>query len=267
MRTNIKPEHRRLLEAIEYIDEEIVLGVLAGLKQPAETFEPGEYRKPSPFKYWKQFTAMAACLLLLSAAFPVLNYAVQRFGTGIWEGIAGAGTEVLEVPTQSETQALETENEITEAEVIDFDKALERYADMSAEEIYADVLKGGWIVQDSDPSSVFDAGEDIWQEFLLSVDNKNPITVLFADFNSSYTKVKLSKICYDGEIFTITQQKRDQTSALETETKEFKYFLRSRWPCYFFTNNPKADLTHIISSNSEDILNIDDDSFFVVIVQ
>ena len=81
MRSNIKPENRRLLEAIEYIDEDIVLGVLGGLKDPVEKEVHGEYQKPSPFKHWKQFTALAACLLLLSAAFPVLNYAVQRFGT------------------------------------------------------------------------------------------------------------------------------------------------------------------------------------------
>ena len=81
MRSNIKPENRRLLEAIEYIDEDIVLGVLGGLKDPVENAVHGEYKKPSPFKHWKQFSALAACLLLLSAAFPVLNYAVQRFGT------------------------------------------------------------------------------------------------------------------------------------------------------------------------------------------
>ena len=166
MRTNIKPENRRLLEAIEYIDEEIILGVLAGLKQPAENYEPGEYQKPSPFKYWRQFTAMAACLLLLSAAFPVLNYAVQRFGTGIWEGNAGAGTEELEMPTQPETQALETENEITEAEVIDsgFDKYLEAFANMSADDIYAEVLKGGWVVIGEDNSD-FAAGKELWHDF------------------------------------------------------------------------------------------------------
>ena len=125
MRSNIKPENRRLLEAIEYIDEDIVLGVLGGLKDPVENAVHGEYQKPSPFKYWKQLTALAACLLLLSAAFPVLNYAVQRFGTGIWEGNAGAGTEELEMLTQPETQALETENEITAGMQYEYTLSLE----------------------------------------------------------------------------------------------------------------------------------------------
>ena len=123
---------------------------------------------------------------------------------------------------------------------------------MSGEEIYAEVLKGGWIVQDVDISSMFDAGEDIWQEFLISVENTKPITVLFADFSEdidAYTR--LSKICYDGKVFTITQQIRDHGSVLKTETKEFKYFLRSRWPCYFFSNNLDSDPANCISSDSK----------------
>ena len=181
---------KRLLGALDYIDERFIAEVTESY-----TFEaPGEYKrdKKTVFKAYRQFAALAACLLLISAAFPVLNYAVQRFGTGIWEGFAGAGTEELEVPTQPETQALETENEITEAEVIDFDKALERYADMSAEEIYADVLKGGWIViKDLYSKDVW--APELWQLFLNNVDLGNPATVLIA-YYSEYSPVKLEDL-------------------------------------------------------------------------
>ena len=264
MRSNIKPENRRLLEAIEYIDGDIVFGVLGGLKDPVENAVHGEYKKPSPFKHWKQFTALAACLLLLSAAFPVLNYAVQRFGIGTWEGNAGAGTEELEVPTLEETQTLETEAENTEAEVIDFDKALERYADMSNDEIYTEVMKGGWIVQNVDTLPKFDAGEDLWQEFLLSVDNKKQTTVLFADFTASHLCVRLSEICYDGESFTITQHRRDHASVLRTETKEFKYLLsNNRMGCiYYFANNPDA---YPINVDSDGVFLSDLEAGFVII--
>ncbi len=204
MRSNIKPENRRLLEAIEYIDEDIVLGVLAGLKNPVEKEVHGEYKKPSPFKHWKQFTAFAACLLLLSASIPVLNYAVQRFGTGIWEGNAGAGTSELEMPTLEETQTLETEAEITEAEVIDFDKALERYADMSAEEIYADVLKGGWIVKGPGYLGDLKAGKDLLDNFLIKTQDGEPATVLLAKYYTVNGKsIYLYEIVYNGDTFNL----------------------------------------------------------------
>ena len=135
---------------------------------------------------------------------------------------------------------------------IDFDEALERYADMSAEEIYADVLKGGWIVQDSDLSSVLDAGEDLWQEFLLSVDNKKPTTVLLADFILSNSCIYLSKICYNGEYFIITKHTITDASIVKTVTKEFKYLLHSKLPCYFFANDLDADPLNVISSDHAD---------------
>ena len=90
MISNIKPESRRLLEAIEYIDEEIVLGVLAGLKDPAENYASGEYPKPSPFKYWRQLATLAACILLLSIASPLVGYIAQVIAD--WGAAAGVGT-------------------------------------------------------------------------------------------------------------------------------------------------------------------------------
>ena len=256
----------RLLEALDYIDTDLIgeVAVKLNFEESAVLTEEPVMTWRTPFKHWKRMLAAVACLLLLSAAIPVLDYAVQQFGTGIWEGNAGAGTEALEVPTVEETQALETESEITEAEVIDFDKALERYADMSADEIYAEVMKGGWIVQNVDTLPKFDAGEDLWQEFLLSVDNKKQTTVLFADFTASHLCVRLSEICYDGETFTITQQRRDHASVLKTEIKEFKYLLsNNRMRCiYYFANHPDA---YPINVDSDGVFLSDLEAGFVII--
>lgn len=237
---------KRLLGALDYIDERFI----AEVTEDYETFEvPGVYKpnKRAHRRAYRQFAAMAACLILLTSAFPVVGKYLAGKGVNLggWGGNAGAGT--------------------AESEVIDtgFDKYLDTFAEMTADEIYAEVLKGGWIVQDSDFSSVFDAGEDIWQKFLLSVDNKKPTTVLLADFTSD-SYVDLSNICYDGETFTITRQRRDQTSVLKTETKEFKYFKRSRnvhLPHYFFTNNIDADPIYF-AYNDIDITR-DMDVFFV----
>ena len=235
---NIQTEsnNKRLLEALDHVDIKYVAELVDGLRLP----KPEDGRKGiRTFRHAKQLALIAACTLLLGAAIPTVQYVLPMVNA-VLGGNAGAGTEELD--SLYDTQTIDLE----------FEKALESFSNMSGEEIYAEVLKGGWIVQDVDISSMFDAGEDIWQEFLISVENTKPITVLFADFSEdidAYTR--LSKICYDGKVFTITQQIRDHGSVLKTETKEFKYFLRSRWPCYFFSNNLDSDPANCISSDSK----------------
>lgn len=228
--------NKRLLEALDHVDIKYVAELVDGLRLP----KPEDGRKGiRTFRHAKQLALIAACTLLLGAAIPTVQYVLPMVNA-VLGGNAGAGTEELD--SLYDTQTIDLE----------FEKALESFSNMSGEEIYAEVLKGGWIVQDVDISSMFDAGEDIWQEFLISVENTKPITVLFADFSEdidAYTR--LSKICYDGKVFTITQQIRDHGSVLKTETKEFKYFLRSRWPCYFFSNNLDSDPANCISSDSK----------------
>lgn len=243
MRSNIKPENRRLLEAIEYIDEDIVLGVLGELKDPAEKEVHGEYKKPSPFKHWKQLTALAACLLLLSAAFPVLNYAVQRFGIRTWEGNAGAGTEELEVPTQPETQALETEDKTIDSP---YPRAIDAYpADMSITEIYDDIIKGGWVVLDSDYEKGFLYGNELWTAFIDKVNMKQPATVLVADMarwaeishkvtGFHYTKERMAtlflmEITFDGELFGY--KRIDCFKDEITDSGEYRYLITDICEC------------------------------------
>ena len=113
MISTIKPESRRLLEAIEYIDEEIVLGVLAGLKDPAENYASGEYPKPSPFKYWRQLATLAACILLLSIASPLVGYIAQVITD--WRAAAGIGTTeyTTDVNAIEDTDTLTEKDEYT----------------------------------------------------------------------------------------------------------------------------------------------------------
>lgn len=247
---NIQTEsnNKRLLEALDHVDIKYVAELVDGLRLP----KPEDGRKGiRTFRHAKQLALIAACTLLLGVAIPTVQYVLPMVNA-VLGGNAGAGTEELD--SLYDTQTIDLE----------FEKALESFSNMSGEEIYAEVLKGGWIVQDVDISSMFDAGEDIWQEFLISVENTKPITVLFADFSEDIDAfTRLSKICYDGKTFTITQQIHDHGSVLKTETKEFKYFLRSRWPCYFFSNNLDSDPANCISSDSKYVG--DNEPYFVVI--
>lgn len=254
---------KRLLGALDYIDERFIAEVTESY-----TFEaPGEYKrdKKTVFKAYRQFAALAACLLLLSAAFPVLNYAVQRFGTGIWEGNAGAGTSEIEMPTPTETQALNTEPEMTQvletepaetqAAVIDsgFDKALERYADMSAEEIYADVLKGGWVVIGEDNSD-FVAGKELWHDFFEKSQKGEPVVVLVAKYSPNYSRddIKepvfvLKEIVYNGDLF---YQKTIFSLTNEIDSQGEYRYLKSEGVEYVANGKPIYNEAYYLTNDS-----------------
>ena len=277
MRSNIKPENRRLLEAIEYIDEDIVLGVLGGLKDPVENAVHGEYKKPSPFKHWRQFTALAACLLLLSAAFPVLNYAVQRFGAGAWEGNAGAG----------ESSDIEL-NEYGSP----YERAIDAYpADMPAEEIYADVLKGGWIVGNITTFGA-ESGIELWNDFcntaavgkearalIAEYWESNPYYDMFdppIPYNKEQKGIVLSEIVFDGKNYSVHIKSfmpedfwRYAESGEETLSYTYQYLIcddkyYEEGVCFILSDDPEMTIEKwkssfsTVSSDVEDFFHLDD---------
>ena len=245
---------KRLLGALDYIDERFIAEVTESY-----TFEaPGEYKpnKRAHHRAYRQFVAMAACLILLTSAFPVVGKYLAGKGVNLggWGGNAGAGTSELEMPTPTETQAINTEPEMTQvletypsetqAEVIDsgFDKALERYADMSADEIYADVLKGGWVVIGEDNSD-FAAGKELWFDFFDKSQKGEPAYALIADYariNDPKSEIVLYEIIFDGDLFYYKRMYNNQIVS-----DEYKYLIhgiatkstmRFADEAYFLTN-------------------------------
>ena len=114
---------KRFLQTLEYIDDEYLEDVFNVLKEPnmAET----EYKKPSPFKYLKQYIAAAACILVLSLLIPVFGYVAEVIGS-IAAGTGNATSEITEAPLYEETETTaqeettadplneETENKVQE---------------------------------------------------------------------------------------------------------------------------------------------------------
>ena len=267
--TNEVFRDKRLLGALDYIDERFIAEVTESY-----TFEaPGEYKrdKKTVFRAYRQFAALAACLLLLSAAFPVLNYAVQRFGTGTWAGNAVAGTSELEVPTLEETQTLETEAENTEAEILNsgFDKYLEAFADMSADEIYAEVLKGGWVViQDTNCENI--VAIELWTEFLNAVEQGKECSVLIAYYSDHVTikfvgaddeqyagisQIVLTEVKYDGNKY-VKSTKWFHPDYKNFYSSEYSYLLNERSPftdrtTYYLANKPDQRLNDIRYSSEK----------------
>ena len=83
---------KRLLGALDYIDERFIAEVTESY-----TFEaPGEYKKDKKtlFRAYRRLAALAACLVLISAVFPVVHYVLPRLGV-TFGGNAGAGSETL----------------------------------------------------------------------------------------------------------------------------------------------------------------------------
>jgi hypothetical protein len=179
----------RLLEALDYIDCDLIGEVAVKLKfeENAPLTEEPVMTWRTPFKHWKRMLATAACLLLLSCAIPIINYVLPRVGVAIG-GNAGAGT--------SDVEANEYDSP--------YKRAIDAYpADMPADEIYADVLKGGWVVK-SEYFGGLTAGEDLWYSFFEETQNGEPSSVLFARyFTDNGNSIYLYEVVYNGETFNL----------------------------------------------------------------
>ena len=113
-------EDKRLLGALDYIDEKFIAEVTESYK----IFEPsdGKITAHRTFKIsLRQFAALAACLILLSAAFPVTNYVVKA----IKNFAAGWGSTLTDDTTDVNT-FLETDSVTDNNEYIIPDDHIER---------------------------------------------------------------------------------------------------------------------------------------------
>jgi hypothetical protein len=112
---------------------------------------------------------------------------LPRVGVAIG-GNAGAGTSDVE-PNEYDSP---------------YERAIDAYpADMPADEIYADVLKGGWVVK-SEYFGGLTAGEDLWYSFFEKTQNGEPSSVLFARyFTDNGNSIYLYEVVYNGETFNL----------------------------------------------------------------
>lgn len=100
---------KRLLQALEYIDDKYLDDVFNVLKEP--DMSQTEYKKPSPFKYMKQYLSAAACILVLSLLIPVFGYIAEVIGSSS-AGTGSITSSLTEEPTRQE----ETLNSIESTE-------------------------------------------------------------------------------------------------------------------------------------------------------
>ncbi len=245
----------RLLEALEYIDQDLVGEVAVKLKfdETAPLTEEPVMTWRTPFKHWKRMIAAVACLILLSCAIPIINYVLPRIGIAIG-GNAGAGSSDVEL------------NEYGSP----YERAIDAYpADMPADEIYADVLKGGWVVVQDSKCEIITAVE-LWQEFINAVEAGKECSVLIAYYSDHVTikfvgaddeqyagisQIVLAEVKYDGNKF-VKSTKWFHPDYKNFYSSEYSYLLNERNPftdrtTYYLADKPDQRLNDIRYSSEK----------------
>ena len=118
MNTEIRFKDKRLIEALEYIDEKYIDDVFNVLKEPDMT--QNAQAKFSPFRHWKQYLALAACIILLAFATPIFGYVAEfigSFAAGIGDHTSGI-TQDSDFEEETFNDIESTEQEQTTQEVI-----------------------------------------------------------------------------------------------------------------------------------------------------
>lgn len=127
----------RLLEALEFIDDEYIASAARyKMKYEAQPAEPPKMTWRTPLKHWRQFVALAACILLLSIASPLVSYIAEV----IRDFNAGAGSSnTSEFLTEPETtNGMYDEYILTEEDLAELNEA---YMKWSKGALYADSIE------------------------------------------------------------------------------------------------------------------------------
>ena len=220
-----------LLEALEYIDRDLIAETVEDLRAPNMRQAVPERDKSATRKSIKYTILLVACFIMLGAVIPVVNYVLNYFNL-LPAGNAGAGD------TSEDTYLQNTEMGI-----------FSYPSDMPAEDIYADVKKGGWVVFNG---SFVMAGDELWDEFYEKVSKGEPARVLTAKYytldhhnmsdelyqkeKDKYPKIFLTEIIYDGEIFTQTTRYSIEDEIDSRE--EYKYLIKYDGESY----HPKSSI-------------------------
>lgn len=215
-------DDKRLLAALDYIDERFI----AEVTEEYEIFDPAPGAKLPPrarMYRFRQFAALAACLLLLSFASLGVNYVANA----VISFAASAGESNM------------YENYDPNSSPV-FDYPLS----MSVDEIYADVMLGDWVVSND---HICESNSQLVEEFYLKVKDGNPASLLLAQYISAVAEEELSyvqekyeiekdgnpsiellEVVYDGEKFIHILRFIHSATRYEFEKiEEYKYLKKS----------------------------------------
>ncbi len=238
MNNEMRMRKRQMLESLEYLDDDLISGVLKKIKPERECADPVRTWR-TPLKHWKSIAALAACVVLLAFAAPTASFISQV----ISNSRAGAGN-----------------NEYSDYDPYKDSAIFDYPIDMSAEDIYADLLAGGWTVYENGKMV---AGEELWSEFHQKVRDKEPASFCQAwyittGYRSSYLPhevdpdgmpcLELMEVVYDGETYYYSFRYMHPSLSFDySDIREYKYLKLSKKmnqnerQFYFLTNDPKLE--------------------------
>lgn len=91
----------RLLEALDYIDRDLIAEVIADIKAPDADAVPGQNKK-AVWRSFKQVLMLAACIVLISAFIPMVSYVIERYDISLGGIFGHDSTEETTVETPIE---------------------------------------------------------------------------------------------------------------------------------------------------------------------
>jgi len=134
--------------------------------------------------------------------------------------------ETLETDVSS-TETIISESEFTEIDS-GFDRAIVLYADMSLEDIYADVINGGWCIIES---VTVDSGVERLSEFYANTLLKSHDKILLASIerknDTDITGITLYELSYHGYFTYRECRKSGDTPLSEIKSKDYHYLTLS----------------------------------------
>ena len=91
----------RLLEALDYIDRDLIAEVIDDIKVPDADAVPGKSKK-AVLRSVKQILVLAACVVLISAFIPMISYVMERYDISLGGIFGHSTTEETTVDTPTE---------------------------------------------------------------------------------------------------------------------------------------------------------------------
>ena len=201
-------EDKRLLGALDYIDERFI----AEVTEEYEVFDtaPGAKLPPRARMYrFRQFAALAACLLLLSFA----SLGVNHVANAVISFAASAGGSLNEYGSK-------------------YERAIDAYPDdMSVEDIYEDVLKGGWVVYNGDVIQDIELLFDFYTKVIVG-EEASVLVASYYHLPSLQPHMSLKEIVFDGSKYVFRSNNyysnepgQNTIMSEKIYTREYRYLI------------------------------------------
>ena len=115
-----KLRKRIMLEALDYIDDDIISSTVKKIKPDECRTDDPVITWRTPLKHWKRYLALVASLLLLSMASPLFNYVavvISNLNAGAGsESTESISSEFTETDSPFTTESIETEEPVVTTE-------------------------------------------------------------------------------------------------------------------------------------------------------